>query len=291
MKYQFIHDHRSEFRVEKMCSVLGVSRSGYYAWIDRPVSHRELDDEKLLFHIKQIHRESNGTYGILRMTKELQKRGIHCGKNRVARIMRKNNIICRTQRKYKATTNSKHNYPVAPNLLDQNFKVEQPNAVWVGDITYIATEQGWMYLAAVEDLFNRKVVGWSMSDTMPTELTASALKMAIGRRNPSDGLIFHSDRGTQYASYEYQELLHDNNMIQSMSRKGNCYDNACAESFFATLKKELIFGRKFKTRAEAKQAVAQYIEIWYNSRRLHSSLGYMSPNEFEYNYHSQLAVA
>jgi|LSQX01.2.fsa_nt_gb putative transposase len=291
MKYRFIHDHRLEFRVEKMCNVLGVSRSGYYAWIDRPVSRRDLDDEKLLFHIKQIHKESNGTYGILRMTKELQKRNTHCGKNRVAKVMRKNHIICRTQRKYKATTNSNHNYPTAPNLLDQNFKVEQPNVVWVGDITYIGTEQGWLYLAAVEDLFNRKVVGWSMSDTMPTELTASALEMAIGRRNPSDGLIFHSDRGAQYASYKYQQLLRNNKMIQSMSCKGNCYDNACVESFFATLKKELIYGRRFKTRAEAKQAVTQYIETWYNSRRLHSSLGYVSPNEFECNYHNQSAVA
>lgn len=264
MKYRFIHDHRLEFRVEKMCNVLGVPRSGYYAWIDRPVSRRDLEDEKLLFHIKQIHKESNGTYGILRMTKALKRRNIHCGKNRVAKVMRKNNIICRTRRKYKATTNSKHNYPVAPNLLGQSFYVEAPNTVWVGDITYIGTEQGWLYLAAVEDLFNRKVIGWSMSDAMPTELTASALEMAVGRRNPSAGLIFHSDRGVQYASYKYQQLLRDKKMIQSMSRKGDCYDNACAESFFATLKKELIHGRKFKTRAEAKQAVFQYIEIWYN---------------------------
>ena len=291
MKYRFIHDHRLEFRVEKMCNVLGVPRSGYYAWIDRPVSRRDLEDEKLLFHIKQIHKESNGTYGILRMMKALKRRNIHCGKNRVAKVMRKNNIICRTRRKYKATTNSKHNYPVAPNLLGQSFYAEAPNTVWVGDITYIGTEQGWLYLAAVEDLFNRKVIGWSMSDAMPTELTASALEMAVGRRNPSAGLIFHSDRGVQYASYKYQQLLRDKKMIQSMSRKGDCYDNACAESFFATLKKELIHGRKFKTRAEAKQAVFQYIEIWYNSRRLHSSLGYMSPNEFEYKYHNRSAVA
>jgi putative transposase len=291
MKYRFIHDHRLEFRVEKMCNVLGVPRSGYYAWIDRPVSRRDLEDEKLLFHIKQIHKESNGTYGILRMMKALKRRNIHCGKNRVAKVMRKNNIICRTRRKYKATTNSKHNYPVASNLLGQSFYVEAPNTVWVGDITYIGTEQGWLYLAAVEDLFNRKVIGWSMSDAMPTELTTSALEMAVGRRNPSAGLIFHSDRGVQYASYKYQQLLRDKKMIQSMSRKGDCYDNACAESFFATLKKELIHGRKFKTRAEAKQAVFQYIEIWYNSRRLHSSLGYMSPNEFEYKYHNRSAVA
>jgi putative transposase len=291
MKYRFIHDHRLEFRVEKMCNVLVVPRSGYYAWIDRPVSRRDLEDEKLLFHIKQIHKESNGTYGILRMTKALKRRNIHCGKNRVAKVMRKNNIICRTRRKYKAKTNSKHNYPVAPNLLGQSFYVEAPNTVWVGDITYIGTKQGWLYLAAVEDLFNRKVIDWSMSDAMPTELTASALEMAVGRRNPSAGLICHSDRGVQYASYKYQQPLRDKKMIQSMSRKGDCYDNACAESFFATLKKELIHGRKFKTRAEAKQAVFQYIEIWYNSRRLHSSLGYMSPNEFEYKYHNRSAVA
>ncbi len=186
----------------------------------------------------------------------------YCGKNRVAKIMRKNNIICRTRRKYKATTNSKHNYPVAPNLLAQNFYVEAPNTAWVGDITYIGTEQGWLYLATVEDLFNRKVVGWSIKETMPTELATSALEMAVGRRNPPQGIVFHSDRGAQYASHKYQELLRDKKMIQSMSRKGDCYDNACAESFFATLKKELIHGRKFSTRTEAKRAVIDYIETW-----------------------------
>lgn len=273
-----------------MCDVLGVSRSGYYDWLKRPQSRRERDNEQLLKHILDIHRESDETYGSYRMTRALKKRGIRCGKNRVAKIMRKNHIFCRTRRKYKATTSSNHSYPVAPNLLKQDFTVDKPNAVWVGDITYIGTDEGWLYLTAVEDLFNRKVVGWALDSVMPTKLTKSALSMAIGRRNPSAGLIFHSDRGVQYASFEY-EYLRQHKMIQSMSAKGDCYDNACAESFFATLKKELIHGRKFKTRAEAKRAVINYIETWYNSRRLHSTLGYMSPNEFEREYYNcQVAV-
>lgn len=290
MKYRFIDDHRLEFRVEKMCMLLGVSRSGYYDWLQRPLSRREKDNETLLKHILKIHGESNETYGSYRMTRALNKKGIRCGKNRVAKIMRKNHIFCRTRRKYKATTYSKHSYPVAPNLLSQDFTVAKPNAIWVGDITYIGTDEGWLYLASVVDLFNRKVVGWAMDSVMPTKLTKSALNMATGRRNPSAGLIFHSDRGVQYASYEYQEHLRQHKMIQSMSAKGDCYDNACAESFFATLKKELIHGRKFKTRAEAKRAVIDYIETWYNSRRLHSTLDYMSPNEFEREYFHQAAV-
>lgn len=277
--------------MEKMCNVLGVSRSGYYDWLKRTQSRWERDNEQLLKHILDVHRESGETYGSYRMTMALKKRGIRCGKNRVAKIMRKNHIFCRTQRKYKATTYSNHSYPVAPNLLKQDFNVDKPNAVWVGDITYIGTNEGWLYLAAVEDLFNRKVVGWALDSVMPTKLTKSALSMAIGRCNPSAGLIFHSDRGVQYASFEYQEYLRQHKMIQSMSAKGDCYDNACAESFFATLKKELIHGRKFKTRVEAKQAVINYIETWYNSRRLHSTLGYMSPNEFEREYYNcQVAI-
>jgi putative transposase len=277
--------------VEKMCDVLEVSRSGYYDWLKRPRSRRERDNEQLLIQILDVHRESGETYGSYRMTKALKKKGIQCGKNRVAKIMRKNHIFCRTRRKYKATTYSNHSYPVAPNLLKQDFTVDKPNAVWVGDITYIGTDEGWLYLAAVEDLFSRKVVGWALDSVMPTKLTKSALSMAIGRRNPSAGLIFHSDRGVQYASFEYQEYLRQHKMIQSMSAKGDCYDNACAESFFATLKKELIHGRKFKTRVEAKRAVINYIETWYNSRRLHSTLGYMSPNEFEREHHNcQVAV-
>lgn len=267
-----------------MCIVLGVTRSGYYAWLNRPESQRIKDNKVLLKHIKRIHKKSRESYGILRITAQLHKENIPCGKNRVARVMRENNIYARSRRKYKATTNSKHNYPVALNLLNQDFSVDTPNKVWIGDITYIPTDEGWLYLAGVLDLFNRKIVGWSMDKTMTTQLTKAALQQAIGRRRPSEGLIFHSDRGVQYASYECQHYLRENKIVQSMSRKGNCYDNACAESFFSTLKKDLIHGKKFKTREEAKKAIIEYIETFYNSYRLHSSLGYKSPNEYEYEY-------
>lgn len=274
-----------------MCQVLRVSRSSYYAWFNKPVSKRKKDDYRVLSHIKRIHKESFGTYGIRRMTDQLNKDGITCGKNRVARLMRENGIYSRLKRKYKATTNSNHRYPVAPNLLDQDFRSEAPNQKWVGDITYIATDEGWLYLAGVEDLFHRKIVGWSFSNRITKELTLAALRQAIGKEQPCHGLIFHSDRGSQYAAYAYQDELRKYNIRQSMSRKGNCYDNACMESFFATLKKDIIYGRKFKTREEAKQEIVKYIETFYNCRRLHSSLGNMSPIEYENQFSNQEKAA
>jgi putative transposase len=263
---------------------MNVSRSGYYAWIKRPESNREIQNRKLLKKIRYVYKVSRGTYGSPRITRALKKQGINCGKNRVARLMRDNGIAGKTKRKYKATTNSNHNYPVAENILKQKFNAEHPNQIWVADITYIPTDEGWLYLAAIEDLFQRKIVGWSMDSTMTRHLTLNALRQAVRRYKPSPGLIHHSDRGSQYASYEYQQALRNYQFVTSMSRKGNCYDNACMESFFGTLKMELIYGNRFKTRAEARQAIFEYIEIFYNRIRLHSSLGYMSPIEYEQSF-------
>jgi len=261
--------------------VMEVSRSGYYAWIKRPESSRKIQDRELVKEIRKVHKISRGTYGSPRITRALKKKGIVCGKNRVARLMHDNGITGKTKRKYKATTNSKHNYPVAENLINQNFNIDRPNQIWAADITYIPTDEGWLYLAAIEDLFQRKIVGWAMNSTMTRQLTLDALRQAVKRYRPPAGLIHHSDRGSQYASHEYQQALRDYQFITSMSRKGNCYDNACMESFFGTLKLELIYGNRFKTRAEARQAVFEYIEVFYNRIRLHSSLGYMSPLEYE----------
>jgi putative transposase len=241
--------------------------------------------------MRRIHKESYKTYGIRRIKAKLNKEGIPCGKNRIARLMRENGIFSRLRRKYKATTNSNHRLPVAPNLLDQDFTADKPNTKWVGDITYIPTDEGFLYLSGIEDLFQRKVVGWSLGDRITKELTIRALEQAVGRENPGDGLIFHSDRGSQYAAYAYQEVLGKYCIRQSMSRKGNCYDNACMESFFSTLKKDLIYGRRFKTREEAKLAIIEYIETFYNCHRLHSTLGNMSPMEYERQYYYQEEVA
>lgn len=264
-----------------MCQVFKVSRSAYYDWLKRPESNRKKDDNKILIEIKRVHKESYETYGIRRVKAQLEKDGIKCGKNRVARLMRENGIYSRLRRKYKATTNSKHNYPVAPNLLNQDFTAKNPNEKWVGDLTYIPTDEGWLYMAGVEDLFQRKVVGWAFGSRITKELAITALEQGVGREQPQAGLIFHSDRGSQYAAYDYQDTLRKYGIIQSMSRKGNCYDNACMESFFSTLKKDAIYGRKFKTREEAKLFIIEYIETFYNCKRLHSTLGNMSPMEYE----------
>ena len=269
--------------------MMEVSRSGFYAWIERPESNRSSQNKELLNLIREAYKLSRGTYGSPRITRVLRKQGIACGTNRIARLMRENYIVAKTKRKYRATTNSKHNYPVAENLVQQNFTVSDPNQVWVTDITFIPTDEGWLYLAAIEDLFNRKIVGWAMDSTMTRQLTLAALRQAVQRYRPSAGLIHHSDRGSQYASHDYQQALKDNEMIASMSRKGNCYDNACIESFFGTLKRELIYGNRFRTRAQARQEIFEYIEVFYNRIRLHSTLGYMSPVEFDQNY--KLAVA
>jgi putative transposase len=265
-----------------MCDVLHVSRSGFYAWRDRPESHRSQQRELLLSEIEEIHHErKKDVYGSPRVHEELKARGKRCNVKTVARIMRKNGIKSKTAKKFKVTTDSRHNRPVSENVLDRDFEVKAANQVWLADITYVWTREGWLYLAAVEDLYSRKVVGWSLSEQLHRRLVLDALQMAIRRRLPGEELLHHSDRGSQYASDDYQQLLKDQGIRCSMSRKGNCYDNAPMESFFATFKKELIHHEEYQTREEARQSIFEYIEVFYNRVRRHSALGYKSPDEFE----------
>lgn len=268
--------NRSEFRVVKMAEVLGVSKSGFYAYLNRPKSNREIENEQLLEKIKAVHKRSHGIYGYPRITKELENDGAP-SKNRVHRLMKKNDIKSKTVKKYKATTNSNHKFPVADNLLNREFTAEKPNQKWVSDITYVATDEGWLYLAGVMDLHGRPIVGFAMDDHMRKSLVIKALNQAIGRTGAKDGLLIHSDRGVQYASEEYQDILKKNGFICSMSRKGNCYDNAPMESFWGKLKQEWLYGRRFKTRLEAKLAIFEYIEVFYNRQRTHSTIGYRVP--------------
>jgi putative transposase len=283
MKYQFIADHSHEFPVTRMCRVLAVSTSGYYAWRGRPPSQRTQDNLELVERIKEVHAASRETYGSPRVHAELvQGQHIQCNKKRVERLMRIHDIRGRKRRKRRVkTTDSNHSLPVAPNLLDRQFEADLPNRKWVADITYVPTDQGWLYVAAVLDLFSRRVIGWSMSNTMCTLLVKDALEMAISLRHPQAGLLHHSDRGSQYASAEYQAVLQTDQAVASMSRAGNCYDNAAMESFFGTLKCELIHDRHYRTRAEARQDIFEYIEVFYNRQRRHSSLGYLSPVAYE----------
>ena len=264
-----------------MCSVLGVSVSAYYEWEGEQVSAHERRDSELLELIRALFAEFHGRYGAPRIHDELTKRGVHVSRKRVGRLMRESLLCAKSRRKFKATTDSNHALPVAPNLLEQRFDADRPNAVWVGDITYLRTRQGWMYLAVIVDLFSRKVVGWSLRERMSAELVCEALDAAVEQRCPPPGLIFHSDRGSQYASRAFRRRLWRYRMRQSMSRKGNCWDNAVAESFFATLKKELVRDHAFATRATARSAVFEYIEIFYNRRRAHSLLNYATPTAFE----------
>ena len=282
MKRQFMEAHRDEFPVTRMCQVLRVSSSGYYASRGRPLSQREQDNQGIVNQIKEIHTVSRETYGSPRVHAALVRQGIHCNKKRVERLMRVHKIRGKQRgRRRVKTTDSAHNLPVAPNLLRRQFQADTPNQKWVTDITYIPTDQGWLYLAAVVDLFSRRVVGWSMGSTMQGSLVKNALWMAIADRRPPAGLLHHSDRGSQYASFAYQSLLGDYQIVASMSRTGNCYDNAPMESFFGTLKCELVHDRQYHTRAEARQDIFEYIEVFYNRKRLYSSLGYLSPAQYE----------
>lgn len=264
-----------------MCRVLGVSRSGYYAWRTRPDSTRKKADRELTQKIRVVHGMSRGTYGAPRIHAELKADGIVCGRNRVARLMRHAEIRAKAARRFKATTNSRHRLPVAPNLLERRFAAGRVNRVWVADMTYIFTHEGWLYLAVIVDLCSRLVVGWAMDSRMTKELAVTALLMAVWQRKPGSGLIHHSDRGSQYASGEYQALLGQYAIRPSMSRQGDCYDNAVGESFFKTLKVELVYHCDYQSRQEARQSIFEYLEGFYNRRRRHSSLGYMSPVEFE----------
>lgn len=264
-----------------MCNLLSVSTSGYYDWRDRPLSTRAQENIVLSAKIKEIFDDEYSRAGAKRIAKRLKLEGILISRHRVARIMRLNGWRAKAAKKFKATTNSNHKLPVAPNLLQQNFTAGRPNEKWVSDITYVWTEEGWLYLAVVMDLYSRMVVGWSMSERMTSKLVIDALQMAIWRRKKPRGVIIHSDRGSQYCSYDYQKLLADNGFICSMSKKGDCYDNASMESWNHSFKVEAIHGEKFTTRIAAKNHVFEYIDIYYNRKRLHSRLGYLSPVYFE----------
>jgi putative transposase len=278
----FVEDHRSEFDITVMCRVLNVSRSGYYAWRRRRPCAREMADKELLAQIEEIFAESGQTYGSPRVYIELKADGIACGRKRVERLMRENGLVAvSTKKKRVKTTDSEHNLPVAPNLLDRDFTAKRPNEKWTTDITYIATSEGWLYLAAVMDLFSRRIVGWAMRADLTAQLAVDALAMATTNRRPPVGLLHHSDRGSQYCSHLYQHQLTQHQMVVSMSRKGDCYDNAAMESFFGTLKSERVERQIYATRAEARQDIFAYIEGFYNRKRRHSTLGYVSPLEFE----------
>jgi len=281
MTYEFIDKQRQQFPVARLCSAFDVCESGYYAWRQRPVSARAKANQELLARIRAIHAHSRRTYGSPRVHAELRAQGFCCNRKRVARLMRAHGLRAKMSKRYRGTTMSKHDLPVAPNRLRREFWAERANEKWVGDITYIPTAEGWLYLAAEMDLHSRAIVGWSMSDDLSSTLTQDALQMAIARRQPDAGLLHHSDRGVQYASADYQALLSAHQMVPSMSGRGNCYDNAAMESFFGTLKSELVNGQRYRTRLEARREVFWYIEVFYNRQRRHSRLGYLSPAEFE----------
>jgi putative transposase len=281
MKWRYINEHKDVWPVVRMCKVFDVSPSGYYGWRNRPPSQREQENEQLVKAIRKVHQDSGETYGSPRIHAELQAQGHACSLNRVARLMRRHNIQAKRRRHYKTTTNSDHDDPVAPNLLEQDFTASEPNEKWVADITYIRTDEGWLYLAVIIDLFSRLVVGWAMDTRLYSNLVERALHMAVSRRKPGQGLIHHSDQGSQYASQSFQNMLKQHHIQASMSGTGNCYDNAPAESFFASLKAERVSHRLYRTRREAIIDIFQYIETFTNRQRRHSSLGYLSPRTFE----------
>jgi transposase InsO family protein len=282
MTYGFIEEHKDQWPVRWLCETLEVSPAAYYAWRQGPRSAGEQRRDALLVEIRAVHAQFKARYGSPRIHKELVARGHGCCVNTVAKLMREAGIAAKTARKFRCTTtDSDHDLPVAENLLDRQFDPGTPNEAWVADITYIPTREGWLYLAAVEDLYSRMVVGWSMAEHMESRLVVDALGMAVERRLPGEGLLAHSDRGSQYASEHYQLLLAKHGIACSMSRRADCWDNAPMESFFASLKKELVHGADFATRAEARAAIFEYIEAFYNVQRRHSSLGYVSPAEYE----------
>ncbi|BDA82973.1 transposase (plasmid) [Aureimonas sp. SA4125] len=281
MRFELIDAAKEEFPVQRLCKVLGVSSSGYFAWKDRPACRRQQRDMVLLAHVRSAFRLSNGTYGSPRMRHELQAEGIAIGRRRTARLMRENGLKARQKRRFKRTTDSLHAFPIAPNLLDQDFATERRDEKWGADISYVWTREGWLYLAVVIDLFARRVVGWAVSDRLHKELALEALRKALVLRRPKTGLIHHSDRGSQYCSIDYQAELRRYDVLISMSGKGNCYDNAMVETFFKTLKSELVWRTVFQTRTEAKAAIGRYIDSFYNPVRRHSALDFISPVQFE----------
>lgn len=281
MRYHVVHQERRWYPIDLLCRTLKVSRGGYYQWL-RSRRQRAHADARLLKDIMRVHSGSDRSYGSPRVYRDLRKEGISCSKARVERLMRDNELRSVHKEKFKVTTDSKHNLPVAPNILAGRFDWQRPNQAWVGDITYIPTDEGWLYLAVLLDLFSRRVVGWSMDKRMTRHLPLRALRMGIQRRRPAPGLIHHTDQGSQYASHEYRAELDASGLICSMSAKGRCYDNAVAESFFHSLKVELVHGRRFASREQAMSAIFKYMEVFYNNRRLHSALDYVSPADYEW---------
>jgi putative transposase len=281
VKFSFIHAEKASFTIAAMCRLLGVTRQGYYAFLRRPVSARVVSDRGLRERLQELHLEVHGRYGSPRMRRALRDEGVRVGKRRVERTMQSLGIQARTRRRFRATTAADPSHVPAKNILDRDFTASRPDERWVTDITYVWTEEGWCYLAAILDLFSRRVVGWALDATLSTSLPLAALDMALQRRGPTAGLLHHSDRGCQYTSSDYRAALASVGAVASMSRKGNCWDNAVAESFFATLKTELVHRKRWATRIELRAAVFEYIESFYNRRRLHSTLGYKTPAQFE----------
>ena len=282
MRFRFIEDRRADYPVTLLCDVLGVSPAGYYAWRSRPESRRSAANRDLVDDIKRVHRDTSGRYGSPRIHAELRAQGRGVSRGRIERLMRQRGIraIMAPPRRVR-TTDSRHDLPIAPNLLNRNFRADAPNRIWLTDITYIETDQGWLYLATVMDLYSRRIVGWAMADHLRADLPLAALRMAISVQRPGAGLILHSDRGVQYASADYREVIQSAGFQASMSRKADCYDNAPMESFFHTLKTELVHHRHYATRAEATRDIFAYIEGFYNRTRRHSAIGYISPIEME----------
>jgi transposase InsO family protein len=283
--FRFIEGHQGPWPVRVLCQTLGVSPAGYYAWRRRPRSAGEQRRDTLLGEIRSIHAEVKARYGSPRMAAELNARGLDCSENTVASLMKAHGIRAKRPRRFVRTTDSRHGLPVAENVLDRDFDPTEPNAAWCADITYIPTADGWLYLAVVEDLFSRKIVGWSMDATMTSRLAVDALEMAIRLRLPGEGLVAHSDRGSQYASEHYQGLLGKHGIVCSMSGVAQCWDNAPVESFFASLKRELVHDESYTTREQARASIFEYVEVFYNRVRRHSSLGYLSPEEFERSHY------
>ena len=285
MKFAFIDAEKASFEVRFMCSQLEVSRSGFYAWRGRKPSARAIDEALLVEEVRSVHNASRGTYGSPRVHAALKGRGRRTSCKRVARIMREGCLVSRHKRRTRRTTDSNHAFPIAPNILNRDFTTTAPNQAWVTDITYVWTREGWLYVAAVLDLFSRMVVGWAMSERIDRQLCLDALAMAVAARQPAPGLVHHSDRGSQYASADYREAMAQHGMICSMSRKGDCWDNAVAEAFWGTLKAEVVEGTDFATRPSARSTIFEFIEVFYNRQRLHSTLGYTTPALEEARYY------
>ncbi|QBB81500.1 IS3 family transposase [Shigella flexneri] len=288
-KYALIEQWRQQFPIEAMCQVFGVSRSGYYNWVQHEPSDRKQSDERLKLEIKVAHIRTRETYGTRRLQTELAENGIIVGRDRLARLRKELRLRCKQKRKFRATTNPNHNLPVAPNLLNQTFAPTAPNQVWVADLTYVATQEGWLYLAGIKDVYTCEIVGYAMGERMTKELTGKALFMALRSQRPPAGLIHHSDRGSQYCAYDYRVIQEQSGLKTSMSRKGNCYDNAPMEIFWGTLKNESLSHYRFNNRDEAISVIREYIEIFYNRQRRHSRLGNISPAAFREKYHQMAA--